>query len=164
MFQLFFLSFLLQTPEAHSERLAAEAQVLVRRLDGRVTSCLAQKVLEGSSERKNKYIVVQEIQTDPYGFKFYLDGFRHDLGLCSLRYDSNLSSWATQNNIIQNQRGLGHYVNPNCWQNSGWNYSDTYSVFLGWYNSPGHRSAMMANVTSYGIAHGPGPYWTLNLR
>ncbi len=82
-----------------------------------------------------------------------------------MSYDPNLSAWAAQNNVAQNSRGLGHHVNPNCYQNCGWNYANALSVAQGWMNSPGHRSTMLLpGMTRFGIAYGPGPYWTLNAR
>jgi hypothetical protein len=78
-------------------------------------------------------------------------------------YDPSLSSWAVQNNAAQCRHGIGHHVVPNCCQNSGWNYTSAEDVAVGWMNSPGHRATMlMPGMTRFGIAYGPGPYWTLN--
>jgi uncharacterized protein YkwD len=102
---------------------------------------------------------------DPYGFMGILNQFRASAGLHPLAYDENLSAWASQNNAAQCSRGLGHHVNPNAFQNCGWNYADASSVAQGWMESPGHRENMLApSVTRFGIAFGPGPYWTLNAR
>jgi uncharacterized protein YkwD len=100
---------------------------------------------------------------DPYGFAQVLNRIRGAMGLPQVEYDPTLSSWAVQNNVAQSSRGLGHHVNPNCYQNCGWNYSDAESVATGWMNSPGHRQNMLQpNISRFGIAFGPGPYWTLN--
>ncbi len=102
---------------------------------------------------------------DPYGFMTILNSYRARAGLSPVSYDPSLSSWASQNNAACNRRGLGHHVNPNCFQNCGWNYSDVYSVARGWMNSKGHRQNMLApSITRFGIAYGPGPYWTMNAR
>jgi hypothetical protein len=103
--------------------------------------------------------------TDPYGFASILNSYRASAGLPPVAYDPHLSSWAIQNNAAQCHRGLGHHVNPNCYQNCGWNYADAWSVAIGWINSPGHRENLLApSITRFGIAYGPGPYWTLNAR
>jgi uncharacterized protein YkwD len=50
-------------------------------------------------------------------------------------------------------------------QNCGWNYADAQSVAAGWMNSTGHRENMLSpSVSSFGIAYGPGPYWTMIAR
>ena len=103
--------------------------------------------------------------TDPSGFVGILNGYRAGAGLPPVAYDATLSAWASANNAAQSRRGLGHWVNPNCYQNSGWNYPTAASVAAGWMASPAHRANMLARgVSRVGIAHGPGPYWTLNLR
>ena len=102
---------------------------------------------------------------DPYGFAGILNQIRASAGLHPLVYDSNLSSWAHQNNAEQCRRGLGHHVNPAGIQNCAYNYTDANSTAQGWMNSPGHRSNMLSSsATHFGIAFGPGPYWTLNAR
>lgn len=102
---------------------------------------------------------------DPYGFIAILNNLRAQHGLRGVGYDSNLSAWASQNNAAQCSRGLGHHVNPGCFQNSFWNTTSAWQTAIGWMNSPGHREAMLQpNVSVAGIAYGPGPYWTLNLR
>jgi uncharacterized protein YkwD len=135
----------------------------IRRRDGTVVSCTAQQVLTGSPERQGKWVIIQVYTGDPYGFQGIINRFRNSMGLRSLSYDPNLSSWAAQNNTAQTSRGMGHHVNPGFFQNAGWNYANAQHVFQGWQGSPGHRAAMVANVTSYGI-HKLGPYWTLNLK
>ncbi|APW64155.1 CAP domain-containing protein [Paludisphaera borealis] len=102
---------------------------------------------------------------DPYGFMGLLNRVRASAGLHPVAYDPNLSSWASQNNAEQCRRGLGHHVNPAAVQNCAWNYPDANSTVEGWMNSPGHRRNMLApEITHFGIAFGPGPYWTLNAR
>ena len=102
---------------------------------------------------------------DPYGFVFILNRIRASAGLHPLAYDPNLSSWAHQNNAEQCRRGLGHHVNPGGLQNCAYNYTDADSTAAGWMNSPGHRQNMLSpSATHFGIAFGPGPYWTLNAR
>jgi uncharacterized protein YkwD len=108
-----------------------------------------------------------EYQTggDPYGFTNVLNRIRAAAGLHPLSYDPSLSSWAHQNNAEQCRRGLGHHVNPTGTQNCAYNYSDANSAAAGWMNSPGHRENMLSpTATSFGIAFGPGPYWTMNAR
>ncbi len=102
---------------------------------------------------------------DPYGFTHVLNRIRASAGLHPLAYDPGLSSWAQQNNAEQCRLGLGHHVNPTGTQNCAYNYSDAGSTAQGWMNSPGHRQNMLSpTATSFGIAFGPGPYWTLNAR
>ncbi|WP_165221790.1 CAP domain-containing protein [Aquisphaera insulae] len=102
---------------------------------------------------------------DPYGFAAVLNRIRAAAGLHPLSYDSDLSSWASQNNAAQCRRGIGHHVNPGCFQNCGWNHTSAEDVARGWMDSPGHRENMLSpSVTRFGIAYGPGPYWTLNAR
>jgi uncharacterized protein YkwD len=80
-------------------------------------------------------------------------------------YDPELSSWASQNNSAQCHRGIGHHVNPCGVQNCGWNNADASAVAQGWMNSPGHRQNLLSPLVSrFGIAFGPGPYWTLNAQ
>lgn len=100
---------------------------------------------------------------DPYGFAAILNGYRAAAGLPPLAYDPDLSAWAAQNNAAQCQRGIGHHVNPNCYQNCAWNSTDAGSAAEQWMNSPGHRANMLEpSVSRFGIAFGPGPYWTMN--
>lgn len=102
---------------------------------------------------------------DPYGFTHVLNRIRASAGLHPLSYDASLSSWAQQNNAEQCRLGLGHHVNPTGTQNCAYNYGDAGSAAQGWMNSPGHRENMLSpTATSFGIAFGPGPYWTLNAR
>ena len=51
---------------------------------------------------------------DPYGFATVLNRIRASMGLRPAAYDPSLSSWASQNNVAQSSRGLGHHVNPGC--------------------------------------------------
>jgi uncharacterized protein YkwD len=104
-------------------------------------------------------------QGDPYGFAQILNRYRASAGLAPVSYDPSLSAWASQNNAAQCRRGIGHHVNPNCFQNCGWNYQDAPSAALAWMRSPGHRQNMLSpSISRFGIAYGPGPYWTLNAR
>ena len=60
---------------------------------------------------------------------------------------------------------LGHHVSPNCNQNCAKNTPDAESVGQAWMESPGHRANMLDTTSSrFGIAFGPGPYWTMNTR
>jgi uncharacterized protein YkwD len=103
--------------------------------------------------------------SDPYGFSSILNRLRAAAGLHPVAYDPELSSWASQNNSAQCRRGIGHHVNPCGVQNCGWNYADASSVAQGWMNSPGHRQNLLSpSISRFGIAFGPGPYWTLNAR
>jgi uncharacterized protein YkwD len=102
---------------------------------------------------------------DPYGFAAHLNSYRASAGLPPLQYNPELSNWAALNNSHQNSRGLGHHVNPNCLQNSCWNTTSAAHTMRTWADSRSHRDNMLAShVRSFGIAYGPGPYWTLNLR
>jgi len=102
---------------------------------------------------------------DPYGFMAFLNAYRAFAGLAPLAYDPDLSAWAVHNNVAQNNNGLGHHVNPNCCQNSAWNVHDAASVAAAWMQSPGHRANMLdPSISRFGIAYGPGPYWTMNAR
>ena len=102
---------------------------------------------------------------DPYGFAPILNTLRASAGLAPVEYDADLSRWAARNNAEQSARGLGHHVNPNCFQNSAWNTPDAAGTADQWVASAGHRENMLApSVRTFGIAYGPGPYWTLNLR
>ncbi len=103
--------------------------------------------------------------TDPYGFATVLNRIRRAAGLAPLAYDHELSVWAAHNNARQCRRGLGHHVSPNCNQNCAWNTPDAESVADAWMNSPGHRANILDTASSrFGIAFGPGPYWTMNTR
>ncbi len=103
--------------------------------------------------------------SDPYGFTSILNRLRAAAGLHPLAYDPDLSSWASLNNSAQCRWGIGHHVNPCGVQNCGWNYTDASAVAQGWMNSPGHRENLLSpSISRFGIAFGPGPYWTLNAR
>lgn len=102
---------------------------------------------------------------DPYGFGDALNRYRAAAGLPPASYDSSLSRWASVNNATQCVRGIGHHVSPNCNQNCGWNMTSAEEAAAEWMNSPGHRENMLLpGMTHFGIAYGPGPYWTLNVR
>ena len=102
---------------------------------------------------------------DPYGFAVILNSYRASAGLPPLSYDPNLTAWASQNNAAQSHRGLGHHILPGCLQNCGWNQSSIWAIATSWMNSPGHRQNLLSpTATRYGIAHGPGPYWTMNAQ
>lgn len=108
---------------------------------------------------------VYVMPSDPYGFINILNSYRASAGLAPVAYDPNLSAWASQNNAVQCNKGIGHHVNPGCFQNCGWNYTSAWEVANGWLHSPGHRDNMLRpGITRFGIAYGPGPYWTLNAR
>jgi uncharacterized protein YkwD len=103
--------------------------------------------------------------SDPYGFASILNRLRAAAGLHPVAYDPELSSWASQNNSAQCHRGIGHHVNPCGVQNCGWNYADASALAQGWMNSPGHRQNLLSpSISRFGIAYGPGPYWTLNAQ
>jgi hypothetical protein len=103
--------------------------------------------------------------TDLYGFAGIINRIRAEAGLPALAYDHDLSIWAAQNNAEQASRGLGHHVSPNCYQNCAWNTPDAVSVAEAWMESRGHRANMLSPaITRFGIAYGPGPYWTMNAR
>ena len=108
---------------------------------------------------------VPEPPADPHGFTAMLNRLRATVGLGPVAYDQDLSAWAARNNAAQCHRGLGHHVNPNCLQNSAWNTPDASSTLSTWLNSPGHRENLLSpEITRVGLAHGPGPYWTMNAR
>ncbi len=86
-------------------------------------------------------------------------------GCLPLAYDHELSAWAASNNAAQASQGMGHHVTPNCYQNAAWNAPDAASVAQAWMESRGHRQNMLSSsVTRFGIAYGPGPYWTMNAK
>ena len=65
----------------------------------------------------------------------------------------------------QSSRGIGHHVTINCFQNCAWNTPDAASTAEEWMNSRGHRANMLEpSATRFGIAFGPGPYWTMNAK
>ena len=103
--------------------------------------------------------------TDSYGFAAILNQHRAAHGLAPLTYDHDLSAWAAQNNVAQSSRGIGHHVTINCYQNCAWNTPDAASTAEEWMNSRGHRANMLEpSATRFGIAYGPGPYWTMNAK
>jgi uncharacterized protein YkwD len=105
------------------------------------------------------------VATDPYGFAAILNQLRANAGLPALAYDGDLSNWAAHNNVAQSRRGLGHHVNPNCLQNCAWNAADATTLADMWIGSPSHLANMLSpSISRFGIAYGPGPYWTLNVQ
>ena len=48
-----------------------------------------------------------------------------------------------QNNVAQSNRGIGHHVTINCFQNCAWNTPDAASTAEEWMNSRGHRANML---------------------
>lgn len=144
--------------EAVEQELPAEATPAV------ATEPEAEPTVAAESEAAPTY-TAYAMGGDPYGFTPILNQIRASVGLHALVYDPNLSSWAQQNNAEQCRRGLGHHVNPAGIQNCAYNYGDANSAAQGWMNSPGHRQNMLSpSATHFGIAFGPGPYWTLNAR
>ncbi|WP_161602173.1 CAP domain-containing protein [Tautonia marina] len=102
---------------------------------------------------------------DPYGFAAIINNYRASAGLPPLAYDPNLAAWASQNNAAQCSRGLGHHIMANFFQNCGYNQTSVLDIAISWMNSPGHAQNMLApSATRFGIAYGPGPYWTMNLQ
>ncbi|QDV33573.1 CAP domain-containing protein [Tautonia plasticadhaerens] len=102
---------------------------------------------------------------DPYGFAAILNSYRASAGLPPVAYDPNLSAWASQNNAAQCSQGLGHHILSNFFQNCGYNQSTVLDIARSWMTSPAHAQNMLTpSATRFGIAHGPGPYWTMNLR
>ncbi|MHC5538401.1 CAP domain-containing protein [Singulisphaera rosea] len=102
---------------------------------------------------------------DLYGFAAILNNYRASAGLSPLVYDHDLSLWASNNNAEQVQRGIGHHVAQNFIQNCAWNTPDAASTASEWMNSPGHRANMLdPSAQRFGIAYGPGPYWTMNAQ
>ncbi|MEW4567849.1 CAP domain-containing protein [Tautonia sp. JC769] len=102
---------------------------------------------------------------DPYGFSAIINNYRASAGLPPLAYDPNLAAWASQNNAAQCSRGLGHHIMANFFQNCGYNQASVLDIAISWMNSPGHAQNMLApSATRFGIAYGPGPYWTMNLQ
>jgi hypothetical protein len=102
---------------------------------------------------------------DPYGFAAILNEYRAQAGLPPVAYDHDLSAWAASNNAEQASRGMGHFVSPNCYQNCAWNTTDAASTAEAWMQSRGHRANMLSpSITRFGIAYGPGPYWTMNAQ
>jgi hypothetical protein len=146
------------------EKLSVPEYRCIRRLDGTPATVYCAQVLEGIDTRKGKWVVLQP-PGDRYGFTAIWNSYRAAAGLSSLSYDSNLEAWATQNNSAQNSKGLGHHVNPGFRQNAGWNYANAQHVFNGWMGSTGHRALLLSQgLSAFGIAYGPGPYWTLNAK
>lgn len=99
------------------------------------------------------------------GFAAILNSQRSSAGLSPLVYDPDLSAWASKNNEEQCNRGIGHHLNPQCFQNCAYNHTTSEEVMQGWMQSPGHRRNILnPAATRFGIAYGPGPYWTMNAK
>ena len=102
---------------------------------------------------------------DSYGFAAVLNQYRVSAGLPPLAYDEQLSNWAAHNNAAQAHKGIGHHVVPNCTQYCAWNTPDAVRTAGEWMNSPSHRANMLSpSASKFGIAFGPGPYWTMNAQ
>lgn len=102
---------------------------------------------------------------DPYGFSAIINNYRASAGLPPLAYDPGLSAWASQNNAAQCSMGLGHHIMANFFQNCGFNQASVLDIAQSWMSSPGHAQNMLApSATRFGIAYGPGPYWTMNMQ
>lgn len=103
--------------------------------------------------------------SDPYGFAAVLNAHRAAAGLPALSYDAGLSRWAAANNVAQAARGIGHHIVPNCYQNCAYNSTSAEEAASDWMNSRGHRANMLnPSITRFGVAYGPGPYWTMNAQ
>ncbi len=92
----------------------------------------------------------------------------------NLQHDPELDTWAEKNNVACNSGlggrrpfpigGLHKIMAPRASQVAGWNYPTAEAMAEGWRTSPSHLHAIMdRSRRRYGIAHGPGPYWTMNL-
>lgn len=102
---------------------------------------------------------------DPYGFNAIINNYRASAGLPPVSYDPNLSAWASQNNAAQCSMGLGHHVLQGFFQNCGYNQASVLDIAHSWMASPGHAQNMLTpSASRFGIAYGPGPYWTLNMQ
>lgn len=167
--RLFALAVVLATPSLAPAQEGGPVRRLLHRLTGRSAPVA---VMAPASHPEPSGVVAASYAPetrstggDPHGFAGVLNSIRARAGLAPLRYDPSLSAWASSNNAAMCRRGLGHHIVPNCNQNCGWNYTSPTEVAQGWMDSPGHRANMLSpSVSSFGIAYGPGPYWTLNLR
>jgi hypothetical protein len=141
----------------------AHRSIVAERPPAPVNQAREQPAAEAEADSQDTLYYV--LPSDPYGFSRILNAYRASAGLPPVAYDPNLSAWASQNNAAQSRKGIGHHVNPGCFQNCGWNYASAWDVANGWLHSPGHRANMLQpGITRFGIAYGPGPYWTLNVR
>jgi hypothetical protein len=118
----------------------------------------------GNSPYIGKFRVHIKYPGDPYGFIAILNQIRSQYGLAPVTYDPDLSGWAAQNNLVQSQRGMGHYIVKGG-QNAAQGQTSAAQVAREWMNSSGHRVTMLMPGTGLraGIAYGPGNYWTLNV-
>ena len=150
------------------EQLSEVYQAHFRRLNGRVVLCNAQKVLAGHPTRVGKWVIVQEITGDPWGFLAWWNGERARRGMAPVGYDGNLSNWAAKNNPPQlAARCSGHHVNPNTWQIAFFLWTPSpVEAGNGFLASPGHRSVLLdPSIKVAGIAmntDGAGYAWTVN--
>jgi hypothetical protein len=150
-----------------AEQLSDLHSVLIRRTDGRTIQCNARKVLQGHPTRIGKWVVYQEIRSDPWGFLNWLNNVRIRAGLALVRYDANLSAWAALNNPPQLAAGAsGHHVNPNAWQVAFFGPTNAVDAGNGFLASPGHASVLLdPAITTVGIAASAdsrGWAWTVN--
>ena len=142
--------------------LAASAQAQER--SGRIASRL-KRVFHHTATKPVVAAPQSPCSTGTDGFGAILNSQRASAGLSPLAYDPNLSAWASQNNAEQCNRGIGHHLNPECLQNCAYNHTSSEEVMQGWMQSPGHRRNIMnPDATRFGIAYGPGPYWTMNAK
>jgi len=102
----------------------------------------------------------QPLSSDPYNFLNWLNGVRAQHGLPAVSHDPNLSNWASQNNVAQAARGMGHHImGPARMQNSAGNMSWPGDA---WMWSPAHRAALLDPTIQFiGIAYSFG-FWTYN--
>jgi uncharacterized protein YkwD len=108
---------------------------------------------------------VDDNKVDVERFTQHFNEYRSRNGRQSVRIDQQLIENARQNNIMQQQYGLGHHYmgRGTRRQNSAWNYGSIESVMTGWHNSSGHNVNLNAtDVNCYGI-HWLGAYWTMDL-
>lgn len=151
------------------EQLSQVYQIQLRRLDGRSVLCNAQKVVEGSTERKGKWVIIAEITGDPWGFLTWWNAERARRGMQPVAYDGDLSSFAAKNNPPQlTAKCSGHYVvDPSAWQIAFFlwtpNVAEAGNGFLA---SPSHASVLLdPTIKVAGIAlntDGAGYAWTVN--
>jgi len=88
-----------------------------------------------------------------------INALRARYGRGPLVHDESLAQWAANNNIQCSARGMGHHINPNCYQNVAM-ASDPVAA---WEQSPAHLANLLAPVTRVGFAS-DGRFATLNLR
>ena len=103
--------------------------------------------------------------SDPYGFAAVVNRIRRAAGL---------APWLTITSFRCGPRTIMHGSAATvsattsartATRTARWNTPDAESVAQAWMNSPGHRANILDNTSSrFGIAFGPGPYWTMNTR